>query len=383
MHNEKVLPFRRPAAKEVAELRAGESWLEHAASRGNVAAPSMPLPARYEVLVRSMRSAVAGDGSRQAIHDLVGLCRALLVDLRREHDRLLASSDSRIIRLADLALRRVAANLGDPDDPDCFPGGASHLDRVRVLLGIWTAAGEEVSEATAAGYVLPAELRTLAAQAQSRLKRAKIGRNGELPDAAVFVSPSDEQELADFHTYASSLLGQMRTRRVADVLATAGAEAAALDDTAAGHLIRLCAAIADRRRHAFASEIPKGLDGLHSALVEITLAVEEVQAAARFITMQVSRPAPNSLAIPVDLLRQIHGRVDKAMVQLDLRRLCGDGLDSGWQYLKQPVHTMKHFAGSNVHPYVRTYVDNCLGPICVTAYDHLNDNWRSVTPGGA
>ncbi|WP_163571892.1 hypothetical protein [Fodinicola feengrottensis] len=118
-------------------------------------------------------------------------------------------------------------------------GGTTQLDHTRILLGIWTAADQEVAAATAAGYVIPVELRRIGRHAQNQLKRARHRWAAHLPDHEQQMSPAEEHRLADFQRNALDLITDMRVRRTADMRRTATAEIRALEELAHGRLLSL------------------------------------------------------------------------------------------------------------------------------------------------
>src|SRR6266498_2264412 len=91
------------------EVEAAEAWVLYMAQRGTSARPTLGYPERYRTFLAALNDAVFG-AQDEKVKKPVSDSRFFLKTLRELHDQLIGTKDYRAFDLADLALKRAAAN---------------------------------------------------------------------------------------------------------------------------------------------------------------------------------------------------------------------------------------------------------------------------------
>ena len=373
-----------PTGGTAAELGAAEAWLRYIALRGNGPAPSAAVPAPYRGILAAIQSAVAGPGpipaSELVLDDQAfAEARTMLGRLRADHARLTPRADYGSYDLAEVAIERGQANFAGGEGT--FEGGANQLDQAQILLSIQSAADDELRAARTAGYQIPKALRELPSEAQAQFDAARGGWQRGAPSEARLTTPTDETDLVEFIGHAVETINSMRSRRAADAARARRQEAEALRAAADRQLIDLQAAIADRRRAAFAAGDKDALEKVHGALASLAGAINDTKDAAAIITDRVDQlntvveivgksgkklvnlPAvPASISGVADKITSASSKLGQVIELLDLVGPAKTQLESGLKYLKAVDLTLEHFGGKSANPFVAVYVSSYLSP---------------------
>src|SRR5262249_3879238 len=124
---EKTMPVTSFAVSRE-EVEAAEAWIVYLAQRGRVSRPTKLFPERYRTYLTAFDSAVRGAQDDKKTHPVAD-SRFLLSTLRGLHDELIGDKDYKAYALADVALKRAAANARHEGGEGAFDvTGASELD---------------------------------------------------------------------------------------------------------------------------------------------------------------------------------------------------------------------------------------------------------------
>jgi hypothetical protein len=366
-----------------AEVEAAEAWVLYIAQRGRSARPTQGLPDRYKTFLAAFNDAVFGAQDDKAKHPVAD-ARFFLRTLRELHDELVGSRDYKVFDLADIALKRAAANARREGGEGAFAEtGATELDLARTLSVIQSRAEEELAGAKEMGYTIPEGLAKLGGQASARYERARKGWNQGAPGPETFITPAEEADLVKFRDEALTTIASMHGKRAADLARYHQAEADALEAAAEKHLTELRAILADRRRALFMAGKKSELAKLHEAAGQIVGVVEEMKAAAREVTSRVdtlntiaqltSKSGDKLVNLPelpkglkglmgvADKLKGANEKLGKVLELLDLAGPSKTKLDEGLKYLKGVDMALDHFSGK-LNPVFAVYVNSYLRP---------------------
>ena len=377
----------RPASASSAtqaDLSAAEAWLFFIALRGNAPAPSVAVPPSYRGTLASVQSAAGGPGPIPArelvVDDLAfGEARVLLRRLRADHDRLTPRAGYDVFDLAEVAIERGQANFRGGGSS--FEGGATQLDQAQILIGIVSAAGDEIKAAGEAGYAIPMPLAVLPSEAQAQLDAALAGWDRRSPSQTKRTTPTDEIDLIDFSDHALKTINGVRRRRVADMARARRREADLIASAAERQLIQLQALLAEKRRAAFMAGEEGTLRKIHAAIGQVVSAIDETKAAASLITDQVDRlnavtklaskegtalinvpSMPRGISEAAGRLASANEKLGKVIELLDLVGPAKTELDVGLKYLKAADMALEHFGGTKTNPFLSVYINSYLSP---------------------
>jgi hypothetical protein len=375
-----------------AEVEAAEAWVLYIAQRGRSNRPTVGLPDRYKTFLAAFNDAVFGaqdDKVKRPVSD----AKFFLKTLRGLHEELVGTRDYKVFELADLALKRGAANARREGGEAAFAEtGATELDLARTLSVIQSRAEEELAGAKEMGYTIPEGLAKLGGQASARYERARKGWSHGAPGVETFITPADEADLVKFRDEALATIASMHSKRAADLARYHQAEAEALEAAAEKHLTELRAILADRRRALFMAGKKGELAKLHEAAGKVVGVVEEMKAAAREVTSRVdtlnsiaqltSKSGDKLINLPelpkglagltgvADKLKGANEKLGKVLELLDLAGPSKTKLDEGLKYLKGVDMALDHFSGKlnpvfavYVNAYLRPCIQNCVAQL--------------------
>lgn len=373
-----------PTGGTADELVIAEAWLRFIALRGNATAPRSQVPSAYGGILDSIQSAVGGPGptpsSELLLDDLAfAEARTQLKRMRADHARLTPKAGYDAYDLADVAIERGQINF--QGGPDAFEGGANQLDQAQVVISIQSAAGDELKAAKEAGYQIPKALAELPSEAQAQLDSARAAWRRGAPSSQQQITPTEEMDLVEFLIHATDTINSMRERRAADIARARRKEADALRAAADKQLVELQAAIADRRRAAFAAGDKDALEKVHEALGSVVSAINETKEAAAIITDRVDQlnkvaefasksgkklielpKVPSAITGIAGKLESANKKIGKVIEILDLVSPAKTELESGLKYLKAIDMSLEHFGGKTANPFIAVYVSAYLSP---------------------
>jgi hypothetical protein len=371
-----------PTGGTAAELTTAEAWLRYVALRGNAPAPSAPVPQSYHGIISAIQSAVAGPGPIPASELLLdelafGDARAQAKRMRADHDRLTPKAGYEVYDLTEVAIERGQANF--KGGADTWEGGANQIDVGQTLLGILSAADDELAAAKEAGYQIPKDLAELPSEAQAQFDASKKGWQGGGPSSKKLVTPTEEMDLLEFIDHARETINHMAARRAADIARAREREADALRETADKQLVELMESLAERRRAAFSAGDKGTLEKVNEALGEVNGAIKEIKDTAAIITDRVDQlnkvsefvkgkklielpKVPPAISGIAGKLASAQSKISQVIDLLDLATPAKTQLESGLKYLKGVDMALEHFGGKSANPFIAVYVSAYLGP---------------------
>lgn len=391
---------RRSSAQGTAEdLQAAEAWVRYIALRGNDQVPKAAVPAAYRGWIADIQASVRGPGpipkGELGDDDLVFTDgRAAVKFLRKEHERLLPKAVTDAYDLADVGIQRGASNALGYDDA-FGDAGATQMDEAQVLLGIASAADDEVRDAGAAGYTIPKDLKELGPEARKRFDASKGEWKRKAPSTTQQITPIDEMGLVDFSKYATETINGLRERRLADMQRAYDRERDALLEKADEQMRELNRAMAEARRVAYRAGDKGMLGKVQEALEAVNGAIDDTKAAANLITKRVDQlnsasalysksdkaliklpSLPKGLTDVADKLSEANEKLKQVIELLDLVGPSKTEFDAGVKYLKGADMALTHFGGKSANPFVKVYVDSYLSPgikSCITSLGKIAD----------
>jgi hypothetical protein len=366
------------------EVEAAEAWIVHIAQRGRVPRPAKGLPDRYKDYLSAFSAAVFGAQDDKTKHPVAD-AKFMLRTLRGLHDELIGDKDYKAYALADVALKRAAANARGEGGEGAFDvTGGSELDLARTLMVIQSRAEAEVAGAKEMGYAIPEDLARLGSQAAARYENARKGWKQGAPGPDTYITPTEETDLVSFRDAALATIAAMHSKRAADLARQHQAEADALQAAAEKHLVELRAIMADRRRALFMAGKTSDLQKLREAAGKVTGVVDEMKAAAQEVTSRVdtlntiaqmtSKSGEKPVNLPElpkglsgligvsDKLKSANAKLGKILDVLDLAGPSKTSLDEGLKYLKGIDMALDHFSGKVGNPIFAVYVNSYLRP---------------------
>ena len=371
-----------PTGGTAAELTTAEAWLRYVALRGNAPAPSAPVPQSYHGIISAIQSAVAGPGPIPASELLLdelafGDARAQAKRMRADHDRLTPKIGYEVYDLTEVAIERGQANF--KGGADTWEGGANQIDVGQTLLGILSAADDELAAAKEGGYQIPKDLAELPSEAQAQFDASKKGWQGGGPSSKKLATPTEEMDLLEFIDHARETINHMAARRAADIARAREREADALRETADKQLVELMESLAERRRAAFSAGDKGTLEKVNEALGEVNGAIKEIKDTAAIITDRVDQlnkvsefvkgkklielpKVPPAISGIAGKLASAQSKISQVIDLLDLATPAKTQLESGLKYLKGVDMALEHFGGKSANPFIAVYVSAYLGP---------------------
>jgi hypothetical protein len=361
-----------------AEVEAAEAWVLFIAQRGRVARPSLGLPDRYKSFLESLNNAVWGDQDAGKVHPVAD-AKWFLKELRSQHDQLVQTKDHQVFDLADLALKRAAANASK--DAAFEATGATETDVAVTLAIIRQRADEELAGAKEMGYTIPDALTKVSGQANARFDAAAKTWDRRAPNPNTVITPTQEADLVAFRDAALQEIGSARAKRAADLARYQRAEADAVRAAADKHLVELRAMMADRRRALFLAGKAGELRKLHDATGQIVGVIDEMKATAAIITDRVDQlnaiaqmtttsgnkiinlpELPKGLTGAAEKLKGAHEKLGKILELLDVLGPAKTDFEGGMKYLKGIDMALDHFSGKVGNPIFAVYVNSYLRP---------------------
>jgi len=371
-----------PTGGTAAELTTAEAWLRYVALRGNAPAPSAPVPQSYHGIISAIQSAVAGPGPIPASELLLdelafGDARAQAKRMRADHDRLTPKAGYEVYDLTEVAIERGQANF--KGGADTWEGGANQIDVGQTLLGILSAADDELAAAKEGGYQIPKDLAELPSEARAQFDASKKGWQGGGPSSKKLATPTEEMDLLEFIDHARETINHMAARRAADIARAREREADALRETADKQLVELMESLAERRRAAFSAGDKGTLEKVNEALGEVNGAIKEIKDTAAIITDRVDQlnkvsefvkgkklielpKVPPAISGIAGKLASAQSKISQVIDLLDLATPAKTQLESGLKYLKGVDMALEHFGGKSANPFIAVYVSAYLGP---------------------
>ena len=371
-----------PTGGTAAELTTAEAWLRYVALRGNAPAPSAPVPQSYHGIISAIQSAVAGPGPIPASELLLdelafGDARAQAKRMRADHDRLTPKAGYEVYDLTEVAIERGQANF--KGGADTWEGGANQIDVGQTLLGILSAADDELAAAKEGGYQIPKDLAELPSEAQAQFDASKKGWQGGGPSSKKLATPTEEMDLLEFINHARETINHMAARRAADIARAREREADALRETADKQLVELMESLAERRKAAFSAGDKGTLEKVNEALGEVNGAIKEIKDTAAIITDRVDQlnkvsefvkgkklielpKVPPAISGIAGKLASAQSKISQVIDLLDLATPAKTQLESGLKYLKGVDMALEHFGGKSANPFIAVYVSAYLGP---------------------
>jgi len=363
------------------EIEAAEAWLQYLAQRGRSAEPTLPFPERYRSSLESFRDAVAGAQDAGKVKPVAD-SRFLIRTLRELHGQLIGKGGEQVFALAELALKRGAANAAHEGGEAAFDvTGASELDVARTIMVIQSRAEEELAGAKEMGYRIPEELSRIPGQAGTRFEAARGTWQRGAPSGDRLVTPTEEADLVAWRDAALGAIGSMHARRAADLARYQQAEADAIQAAADKQMVELRAVLADRRRGLFMAGKTGELKKLHEASGQVVGVINEMKATAAIITKRVDQlnavaqavsssgskvinlpELPKGLTDAAAKLKGAHEKLGKLLELLDVLGPAKTSMDEGLKYLKGIDMALDHFSGKVGNPIFAIYVNSYLRP---------------------